>query len=117
MDVLSNVMNHLDFDTIQNFVSEATRHSIVDWTLKIGIVWMIMGRKVNARFTEFQLGLSNHFTEIEKGFGDMVGEMKELKDNVSKDLNKHSQMLGGLTTEVGNIKTRVDKLELPRRPE
>lgn len=111
MDVLASVFNHMDFDTLQNFVSEATKHSIVDWTMKIGIVWMVMGRKVNARFTDFQVTLSSHFAEIEKGFGDMVGEMKELKDNVSKDLSKHSQMLGGLTMEVGNIKTRVEKLE------
>lgn len=111
MDAIMNFLNSLDFEMASNFLDEASKHSVIDWTIKIGIVWFIMGRKVNARFTDFQVSLSAHFEEIEKGFAGMVREMKELKENVSKDLSKHSQILGGLTTEIGNIKTRVDKLE------
>lgn len=111
MDVLASFFSHLDFDSVQNFLGEATKHSIVDWTMKIGIVWMIMGRKVNARFSDFEISLAAHFKAIEAGFENLVGEMKELKDNVTTDLTKHSTQLGSLAVEVGNIKTRVEKLE------
>lgn len=97
MDVIWNFLSHIDFESASNFMSEASKHSIVDWTMKIGIVWMIMGRKVSARFEEFENRLATHFKEIEGSFGNMVGELKELKENVS--------------TEIGNVKTRVEKLE------
>lgn len=111
MDVIMNFFAGLDFEATANFLSDASKHNLVDWTLKITIVWVIMGRKVNARFAEFYATMTAHFTQIQNSFAEMVGEMRELKESVTKDLSKHSQMLGSLSTEVNEVKTRVTKLE------
>lgn len=112
--MITEVLNSIDAEGLQSFVSSAAQHSIVDWTVKIGIVWVLMGRKVNQRFTEFQASLSVHFSEVEKGFANMVGEMKALKENISSEMGSHAQRIDGLATEVVEIKTRVTKLETPR---
>lgn len=109
--MLTELIQSIDMEAAQNFVSKAANQSIVDWTVKIAIVWVIMGRKVNERFTDFQNSLAAHFLEVENGFKNMVKEMKALKENVSADMAQTSTNIAGVKSEVLELKTRVTKLE------
>lgn len=105
-------------DDMKEFLHGALKADFTAWSLKIAIVWWLMRGKVSGIREEFALSITairkdftDHFAKIEKGFSDMVGEMKELKENVTKELTTHSQTLTGVKQEVGNLTLRVEKLE------
>lgn len=105
-------------DDLKEFLHGALKADFTAWSLKIAIVWWLMRGKVSGIREEFvnaiaaiRTDFTSHFAKIEKGFSDMVGEMKELKENVAHELSTHSQTLTGVKKDVGDLTLRVSKLE------
>lgn len=126
MDALSalySLLNgNLDSESIRHFLNETAQADLTAWTVKIGLVWILMGRKVRNGLTslkdETQLGIqavrtdfTDHFAKVEQGFKDMIVEVKSLKESVAADLKQTGDRVGGIEKNVSQLNTRVEKLE------
>ncbi len=115
----------IEFEQIKDLFHGALQNDLATWSIKITVVWFLMSGKVksglNSMKTEFT-GMINavrndfttHFGKVEKGLNDMVSEIKELKENVSTDLGKHSEAIGEMRKDVSQLTVRVDKLEFKK---
>ena len=121
MDALTAVMamfsGNLTADNVSLLFHGALQADFTAWSVKLGIIWWLMGSKVKKELSSIRgdfggateairKDFTDHFAKIEKGFGDMVGEMKELKENVTHDLSKHSEKVSELTTRVEKLETK-----------
>ncbi len=126
MDALSALYSvltgNLDSESIRHLVNEAAQADLTAWTVKIGLVWVLMGRKVRNGLTnlkiETQLGIqsvrsdfTDHFAKVEQGFKDMIVEVKSLKESVAADLKQTGDRVGGIEKDMSKLNSRVDKLE------
>lgn len=118
----SLINGNFDAASIQHFLSQAAQADLTSWVVKIGIVWVLMGRKVRDGLTNLESkltqGLSDvrqefaqHFTNITNGLDTMTAEVKSLKESVTEDLKKGSDRMAGLEQNFGDLNTRVSKLE------
>ncbi len=109
--IVSILSGSVTSDQLTDFLHGALRADFTSWSVKVGLVWYLMNGKVKAGLAAIRQDFTDHFAKIEKGFGDMVGEMKELKENVSKDLSTQTTALGGVRDDVSKLTIRVEKLE------
>ncbi|SRR5665213_717536 len=126
MDLVTALMTlfsgNLAPEDFKTFLHGAMQADFTAWSIKIAIVWFLMGSKVRSELAEVRASFAgivadirkdftDHFGKVEIGLAAVAGEMKELKENVSTDLSKHSAILGDMKTDVTDLKTRVGKLE------
>lgn len=120
--LISVLSGNIDADSLHHLLSEAAQADLTSYSVKIGLVWMLMGRKVRNGLanlkTETQIGIksvrvdfTDHFAKVEKGFQDMIAEMKSLKGSVNADLERTGKRIGGVEENFSMLNNRVQKLE------
>lgn len=117
MDLFSN----FDVEAVQNFLSEAAKADISAWSLKIGVVWWLLEKKVLVRFKVFKSEMqgvveniredfTKHFASVETALKEVVTEMSGMKKAIASDLASHSEKLGRLEQRVEKLETKKGEL-------
>ncbi len=118
----SVLTGNLDSESLNHLLNATAQADLTAWTVKIGLVWILMGRKVrnglNNLKLETQLGIqsvrsdfTDHFAKVEQGFKDMILEVKSLKDSVAADLKQTGDRVGGVEKDVSELKIEFNKLK------
>lgn len=88
-----------DLSFLGEFLSPAGKASLIEKISIVGIVWLLMGRKVATHFSGLENGMTTGFANLTKAVDDMKNALQEVE-------NRHTKRIDALTTRVSKLEDK-----------
>lgn len=94
--------NLIDASFLSELLSESGKASLAEKLVVVGVVWLVMGRKVTSHFKSLEHGMNEGFAKVTESIGEVRAALTQVESN-------HGNKLQALTKRVEHLEERETK--------
>lgn len=98
--------NLTDLAFLTQLLSDSGKAALAEKLLVVGVVWLLMGRKVASHFHSLERGMK-------EGFEKLTASIKEVRDSLTDVEVSHAESLKSLDSRVRKLEDRGKRTEDP----